>query len=243
MDSDGDLSQSSRIPKPAQSSRFFDLPPEIRIRIYELALLDDRPIDLHPSNYRHIAPRLEMFLTCQRMHNEAYPVFYGRNTFQLFPTHGRFFYDKYPLLARLPQRYRATITTLSLRLGPGWTSPPRSWSMIERLSLKDMHKLKIIKIMVECDPSDEIFEGFRLADGFYTSFCEVLLTTILFEAPSIREVEFDAYPAVPRYGPLVSGLVTLANDKGRKVSWGPLRGWDKAAEMAKLAQATAALAL
>lgn len=94
--------------------------------------------------------------------------------------------------------------------------------------------------MVECDPSDEIFYGFRLADGFYTSFCQLLLQTILFEAPSIREVEFDAYPAVPRHGPLMSELVNLAYNKGRKVTWGPLRGWDDAAEIAKLAQATVA---
>lgn len=123
----GEMSRSSRTSDIPQSSPFFDLPSEIRIRIYESALLVDRPIDLDPSNYRYIAPRLDMFLTCQRMHDEAYPVFYGGNTFELFPTHGRFFNDKKPLLARLPQRYRATISSLSLRLGPGWSAPPKSW--------------------------------------------------------------------------------------------------------------------
>lgn len=237
---DVELSQLSRTSKPSQSIRFFDLPSEIKIRIYEFALLLDSAIDLHPSNYRDVAPLLDMFLTCQRMHNEAYPVFYGGNTFSMFPTHHRFF-DKKHLLARLPQRYCATITTMSLLLGSGWRSPANSWSRIEQLALKDVKSLKLIKIMVDGDSSDFITQNFEREDGFYTPFCDVLLQVILFQAPSIREVEFDACPTVPRHCPLMSVLVTLAKNKGKKVTWGPRRGWGDATAVMKLEQATAAL--
>ena len=101
--------------------RFFDLPSELRIRIYEYALVVPRTIDLDPTNYRKIAPRLEIFETCRQMHEEAYRIFYSQHTFRLFSVTGRFFNTKQQLLARLPAKYRREITSLQLRLGPGWS--------------------------------------------------------------------------------------------------------------------------
>jgi len=76
---------------------FFDLCTEIRCQIYEILLLDDKPIDLAPSIWKRpkrlaneVKPSIDkgryslhVFRICKRIHLEASWIFYSRNTFQL----------------------------------------------------------------------------------------------------------------------------------------------------------------
>lgn len=225
--------------RPASSGfRFLDLPSEIRIRIYELVLLlPDRLVDLDPTNTRLVLPRLQCFRACKQMHAEAADVFYGDQTFRLFPMHGRFFNTKKVLLERLPERYRAAITSLEIRLGPGWSAPPRCQKVDHALRLQDCTSLRTIKVFVEVDPSEDIFNGFRGRDNArdtYKKFCAQMLEDVFAKAPSILAVEFDAYPSVNKRSPLVVKLVDVASKADKKVLWGPLRGWEKDGDCGQL---------
>lgn len=212
--------------------RFFDLPAELRLRVYELLLIFPKTIDLDPSNYRVVAPPLRLFLVDHRMHDEASRVFYGRNTFRVFPIHGRYINKKYPLFAWLPRRYRMHITRLELRLGPGFTRPPKTWVVGSRLGLGAAKKVYRLNVFVEIDPaSSEIFEGFRVANDFYTEYCVNLLRGLFAQVPSISEVEFDAYPSVSKTSPLLMGLVEETKLNQKRIAWGPERGWDKIVEV------------
>lgn len=217
---------------PREPFRFFDLPSELRLRVYEYLLIFPMTIDLDPTNHHIIAPDLRVFLVDHRMHEEASRVFYGRNTFRVFPIHGRYINRKHPLLAWFPRRYRVHITRLELRLGPGFTKPPKCWVVDSRLGLAATKKLYKLKIFVEIDPaSNDIFEGFRVGQNFYTEYCVALLRSLLAQAPSISEVEFDAYPSVSKSSPLLKGLVDETKLHQKRIAWGPERGWDKIIEV------------
>ncbi|KAF2730918.1 hypothetical protein EJ04DRAFT_400605, partial [Polyplosphaeria fusca] len=208
------------------------LPPELRLKIYTFHLHLPHTLDLDPSNPSTIAPRLLLLRTSHTVHEEAYRVFYSRNTFRVFPVHGRFFHTRAPLLARLPPRYRAVLTRLELRVGPGWTGPPRGWVVDGGLGLGDAGAVWRVRVFVECDPAaSEIFEGFRVGKEFYTRFCVGLLGGLGEGLKGLREVEVDAYPSVGRGAPLVRGLVEEAEKRGLRVVWGPERGWDKVVDV------------
>jgi len=211
--------------EPSPCLRFLDLPAELRIAIYELVLVLPRAIDLEPTNHRRIAPRLDLFLTCRQVHEEAYKVFYSRNTFRLFPTHYRFIHTKWPLLSRIPPRSPAAIPTMQLRLGPAWTDPPKGWVVNRRLGLSDATGIRQLKIFVECDPdAHDVFRGFRLMDGFYSQFSRNLLKHILLQVPSVIEVQLDGYPSV-KGGPLMRELLRETKANNRKIVWGALKDW------------------
>jgi hypothetical protein len=224
VDADPDLSDDERKP-----FRFFDLPYELRLRVYELLLVSPKTMDLDPMNHRAVAPSLRMFYVNHRMHDEASRVFYARNTFRLFPIHGRYINAKYPLFARLPRKYRALITRLELRLGPGFTRPPKGWVVDSRLGLGAVTKAHKLRIFVEIDPaSSDIFEGFRTGEKtFYTEYCVGLLRLLLAQIPSVGEVEMDAYPSVSKNSPLLKALLDEARLNQKRITWGPERGWDK----------------
>jgi hypothetical protein len=180
-------------------------------------------------NHRFILPRLSLFLVSRRMHHEAYRIFYSQPT-RLFPYHGRFFHTKKPLLARLPMHYRQAIHTLDWRIGPGWSAPPRCQNTGEALGLWQCGGVRTLKLFVECDPSDSIFTGFRgknATEETYKWFCLDILTSIFEQVPSLEVVEIDAYPAVKKDAPLVMGLVRKVKERGLRLAWGPLRGWEK----------------
>jgi len=117
------------------------------------------------------------------------------------------------------------MTSLDLRLGPGWSNPPRGWVINDGLGLKDCVNVMVLKIFVECDPSDTIFSGYRKAEGFYENFCADLLVGVLKEVPSVKVVEFDAYSSVKRAGDMMSGLVDVVGKFNKIVAWGPERDW------------------
>ena len=213
---------------PIQPFRFFDLPSELRLRVYELLLVFPKTLDLDPTNARNVAPHLRLFLTSKRMHDEATRVFYSCNIFRVFPIHGRYINKKHPLMAWLPRKYRAYITRLELRLGPGFTRPPKGWVVDSRLGLAAATKVYKLRIFVEIDPeSSEIFQGFRVGTSFYTEYCVGLLRNLLAQLPSVGQVEFDAYPSVSKDSPLLKRLVEETKLNQKRIAWGTERGWDK----------------
>ncbi|MCJ1258858.1 hypothetical protein MMC24_006692 [Lignoscripta atroalba] len=201
--------------------RFFDLPLELRRKILGMVLLTDRTIDLDYLNHRRIAPRLVLFLTSKRIHEEAYPVFYGGHTFRIFPTNISARSKAKPLLARLPPHYRSAMLSLELRLGPGWSKPPKSWDVTDDLGLGDAMEVRKIKVFVECDPSHEIFNGFRVAKDFYTNFSGTMLKDIITRLPVLEQVQFDGYPSVSRNAPLMMRLMEEVKNGQKRITWGP----------------------
>jgi hypothetical protein len=208
--------------------RLLDLPAEIRIRIYELFFQLPKTIDLEGTNRLKIIPLLRLLFVSRQLHDEAYRVFYRVNTFRLFSTDGRFFQTKHPLLSRLPVAYRAAITTVELRLGPGWNKPPKRWVVTPKLGLKNCNAIKTLKVFIEMDPaSSNISLQWLSARSLFTNFSTGLLSKLYDALPSITEVQFDAYPSVPRDGDLMVALVAQAMSANKKITYGPLRGWDK----------------
>lgn len=221
--------------------RFFDLPPELRIKILALVLVVPYTIDLDPANGRRIAPLLAVLRVSRRLNDEAYRVFYGQNTFRLFPVHGGFFNTKNPLLARLPTKYRAVIRSVELRLGPGWNRPPKGWTVGPRLNLSEAKSLRVLKIFIECDPSHEMFRGFRVGKEFYTQFCTKMLDRIITQVGSLDEIQFDGYPSVSKNSGLMQALLNRAKAGCKRITWGSLRGWPE--EVAELEECLATLTL
>ncbi|KAL9131572.1 MAG: hypothetical protein Q9217_000529 [Psora testacea] len=197
--------------RPIQAFPFFDLPSELRSKILRLLLVTEATIDLHPQNYRSAHERLNLFFVSQRMHEEASHIFYSGNTFRIFPTHSRYFGNKtVPLVTRLPQKYRVLLTSLELRLGPGWGSPPKSWRVHNGLCLEEMENVRIVKVFIEVDPSQDIFHGFREGKTYYTEFSRHLLAGVMQRLPSLQGVEFDGWPSVRmRGGTLMDSLAQV----------------------------------
>ncbi|KAK4118078.1 hypothetical protein N657DRAFT_584283 [Parathielavia appendiculata] len=207
--------------------RFLDLPAELRIEIYAQFFAGiDYTIDLDSDNYKRIHKKLGIFRTCRTIYSEASHAFYSTKTFRIFPTQpGRFFNTKKPLLARLNKRQRTCLTSLELRLGPGWGAPPRGWVVTPALGLAECVNVRKLTVLVEIDPSDNALKGFRKADGFYERFSGNLLDRVLAEMPLVKRVHFDAWSSVKKSGPMMTGLIEIAKARGRRICWGPERKW------------------
>jgi len=210
--------------------KFLELPSELRNKIYGIVFSSaPEVLDLDPDNFRNVHRKFSLFLVSKQVHDEASHHFYSTHTVRLFPCHpGRFFKTKKPLLARLSQRCRSSLTSFELRLGPGFANPPRGWVVNEALGLKDAISVRVLKVMVQVDTSNPIFNGFRGGDdGFYENFSKDLLDQVLSSVPSIVEVQFDAYPSVQKNGAMMRALLSVTNKHEKLISWGPERGWDE----------------
>ncbi|KAI0169991.1 hypothetical protein GGR52DRAFT_552479 [Hypoxylon sp. FL1284] len=223
--------KSKRVKQPP--FRFLHLPSELRLKVYDYHFANTGfVLDLDPDNYKRIHQKLAILRTCRTIYREASYLFYSTHPVRIFPTHpGRYFKTKKPLLARMKPCQRASMTSLELRLGPGWSKPPRGWVVNEALGLSDCVSLAKLTVFVECDPGNEIFRGFRQPDNFYERFSKSLLTDVLDEMPWVERIEFDAWPSVKKSGALMRGLMELVTSRGLKISWGKERGWTDAEEV------------
>ena len=188
--------------------------------IFDSALIP--VLDLDPMIFRLLRQKraLALFLVSRQIYAETIHYFFSTYTFRIFPVHpGRFFKTKKPLLARLPAKYRATMTSLELRLGPGWNNPPRGWVVNKALGLEDCTSVRVLKIFVECDPSDSVFKGFRRSEGFYENFCRDLLEDVLNAMPSIQVVQFDTWSSVKRDGAMITTLETVVRKHPKVMGW------------------------
>jgi hypothetical protein len=112
--------------------------------------------------------------------------------------------------------------------------------------LSDCTGLKVLKIFVQCDPSDSHFNGFRgknANEDTYKWFCIDLLRGILQQVPRLKVVEIDAYPGIKQSAPLITGLREVVQETGKRLVWGPLRGWEDENGMNDLQRAMASMGL
>ncbi|KAK8112295.1 uncharacterized protein PG998_008752 [Apiospora kogelbergensis] len=181
--------------------RFMELPSELRERVYAYHFDNfGEVLDLDNENYKRYHKKLGILRTCRTVYREASYIFYTTHTVRLFPIYGKM------------------------------EPPPRGWVVNEGLGLKDCTSARRVKVFVECDPSNEMFKGFRHSDGFYERFSRELLGAVLAGLPRLETVEFDAFPSVKKNGAMMKALLEATTAKGCNLAWGPKKGWDDGEE-------------
>ncbi|OCT44313.1 hypothetical protein CLCR_06219 [Cladophialophora carrionii] len=199
---------------------FFDLPAEIRNRIYHLILFSK-------PGYRLVDGRLRPCRTAimaanKRTHQEAAYVLYSTTSFRIFSLQD---FTPAPVIQELRPMYRAMVTKMEVTLGSSWTSPPKSWRVSKLLAkrLSKLSAVQTLKVFVELDPSLPMFEKYRVSLDFYTDFCGDLLRDVLLCVPQVTHIEMDGNPGVEATGPLVTRLLKEAESKGKTCTIAPTK--------------------
>jgi hypothetical protein len=196
---------------------FFQLPAEIRNRIYRLILFSK-------PGYRIIDGRLRPCRTAimtasKKTHQEAAYVLYSSWSFRIFPLQD---FTPAPVIQELRPMYRAMVTRLEVTLGSSWTSPPKSWRVSKLLArrLSKLSAVQTLNVFVELDPSLPMFEKYRVSLDFYTDFCGDLLRDVLVCMPQVSHVEINGNPGVEVTGPLVKRLLREVEAKDKTYAIG-----------------------
>lgn len=209
-------------PVPKHPFRFFDLPPEIRNRIYRIVLFAKPEYRLR--NGRRKNSRLACMLASQKMHQEAAYILYTNTRFRIFYIQQ---FDAPPTIVELAPRYIQLVTNLEIIFGSSWTKPPKDWALTPALARRLSHcpSVQTLRVMVEFDPSHPVFAKYRVSFDFYTNFCGDLLGDTLDAMPGLKYVEIDGNPGVDPKGPLVQRLKEEAEEQNKEVKWGKQAGW------------------
>jgi hypothetical protein len=207
---------------------FLSLPSELRYKIYNLLLFSHPDPVASSDPYNHeLLPTLRtlsLLLVNHRIHAEATHLLYSSTTFRLFPLQD-FLY--LPTPSDLAPHYRSHITRLTLTLGASWTAPPANWRVSKGLArcLSRLKLVRTLRILVQLDPSQPMFEKYRVSYAFFTDFCGELLRDVLKAMPKLETVELAGYSNVEPDGPLVSRLRLEAEQKGKAIRWSRESGW------------------
>ncbi|KAK5939296.1 hypothetical protein PMZ80_008600 [Knufia obscura] len=207
---------------PSQPFRFFDLPSELRNRIYDYTLFS-KPA-YRDAKGRRRSSRLASLLVNKKMHDEAAYILYSTTKFPLFFIQA---FEAPPLVSELSPRYQVFVSNLKMTIGPSWTDPPKHWKVTPRLAkcLKRLTAVQTLRIFVEFDPSHPVFEKYRKSYSFYTDFSGELLGDVLDAMPQLQYVELDGNPGVDVNGPLVTRLRREAAEQEKEIRWGRQAGW------------------
>ncbi|EXJ55119.1 hypothetical protein A1O7_08044 [Cladophialophora yegresii CBS 114405] len=199
---------------------FFDLPAEIRNRIYRLILFSKPGYRLVDGRLRPC--RTAIMATNKRTHQEAAYVLYSTTSFRIFPLQD---FTPAPVIQELRPMYRAMLTKMEVTVGSSWTSPPKSWRVSKLLAkrLSRLSAVQTLKVFVELDPSLPMFEKYRVSLDFYTDFCGDLLRDVLLCVPQVTHIEMDGNPGVEATGPLVTRLRKEAESTGKTCTIGPTK--------------------
>ena len=92
--------------------------------------------------------------------------------------------------------------------------------MTDKLRLQDCVGVRDLKVFVECDPSHQVFQGFRVSIDFFTDFASNLLGRIVERLPRLERVTFDRNgPSVRRDSELMSRLQEAVLKGQRRIGW------------------------
>lgn len=92
--------------------------------------------------------------------------------------------------------------------------------MTDKLRLQDCVRVRDLKVFVECDPSHQVFQGFRVSIDFFTNFASDLLGRLVERLPRLEQVTFDRYgPSVRRDSELMSRLQEAVLKRQKRIGW------------------------
>merc|ERR1711939_646431 len=154
--------------KPRGTFDLLALPTELRHRVYNFVLFNNPdPIAGNGPDHENLptCKNLSLLLLNKRIHSEATHILYSTTTFRLFPLQD-FLY--LPTPSDLAPHYRSQITRLSITLGSSWTAPPAVWRVTKGVarSLSRVKLVRTLRVFVQMDPSQPMFEKYRVSYSF-----------------------------------------------------------------------------
>ena len=216
------------IPEPSESAAidpfpFLSLPPEIRTKVYQLILFRPPRTPVDPKPKPSDASTLAVLRVCHLVYSETTHLLYTQTPFPLFHIQS---FPPLPTPLLIPPRQRATIKALHLRLGNSWSAPPKTWRVSKMLArvLPKFTSLHMLKVFVELDPSEPMFDKYRISKNFYTDFAGELLAEVLKAMTQVEVVEVGGYEFVNVSGPLVTRIRQAVLGSGKTLQWSEENG-------------------